>query len=224
VPHALDAASILALHAAIDAAGDGLIVLEGTDGVFCRGMDLEGLADGHVAAASAHAFARCLEALRLSPNPTIAVVDGPALGGGLGLTAACDVVLATERATFGLPELLIGLLPAIVLPVLLERVSSQRVRLLGMRGRSLTADEAHALGLVDELIPGEVPLRAVRRWTRTLCRPSPSALAMWKRYTAPNLGTGLERGALMTTERLADSHVLVAARKFAAGEIAPWLA
>jgi len=222
VPPVLDSAAVHGLHAAIDAAGQRVLLLEGAEGVFCRGMDLAGLADDADPAASARAFARCLEALRFSPCPTIALVDGAALGGGLGLAASCDVVLATPRATFGLPELLFGLLPAIVLPVVLERVSSQRLRLLALRGHAVTADQAHALGLVDEVIPPDGLAKASSRWARTLLRADPRAVALLKQDAAPNLTAGLERGASLTAERLHDAAVLALARDFADGG-APWL-
>jgi len=231
VPPALDAATVFALHAAIDTACDaalGVIMLEGAEGVFCRGMDLDSLAGGGSGNESVYAFARCLEALRFAPCPTVAVVDGQALGGGLGLAAACDVVLATSRSTFGLPELLFGALPAIVLPILRERVPAQRLRLLALCAHSVSADEARALGLVDELVTPERLPHATRRWTRMLSRPQTQAIALLKRYTAdlPELGLSgaLERGASLTSERLRDTTVLAAARQFANGELAPWLA
>ncbi|MBV9582408.1 MAG: enoyl-CoA hydratase/isomerase family protein, partial [Chloroflexi bacterium] len=114
VPEALDAGRLDALTRAVQEAmlDDGIrvIVLLGkTDGVFCLGMDFGMVAEGERAVGGATAMARCLHTLRASPKPTVALVDGQALGGGLGLAAACDYVLATERATFGLPELLVGL-------------------------------------------------------------------------------------------------------------------
>jgi enoyl-CoA hydratase/carnithine racemase len=223
LPPVLDAETVPRLHAALDAVTTGVLVLEGADGVFCRGMDLDGVGN-EGAVASAEAFARCLAALRFAPSPSIAIVDGAALGGGLGLAAACDVVLATPRATFGLPELLFGLLPAIVLPVLLERVTPQRLRLLAMRAYSLTADQAHALGLVDEVIPSETLPAATRRWTRTLSRPNPNTVAILKRYADPSLRYGLKQGARVTAERVRDPAVLAAARRFEHEGVAPWLA
>jgi enoyl-CoA hydratase/carnithine racemase len=232
VPPTLDAATVLALDAAIDVAGNqgsaGVLVLEGTPGVFCRGVDLGALADGGSAAASVHAFARCLEALRLGPCATIAIIDGQAIGGGLGLAAACDVVLATPRSTFGLPELLFGAVPAIVLPILRERVPAQRLRLLALCAHSVSANEAQTLGLVDELVTPERLPHAARRWTRMLSRPQTQAIALLKRYTADvfplGLNAALERGATLTSERLRDDTVLAAARQFANGELAPWIA
>jgi enoyl-CoA hydratase/carnithine racemase len=231
VPAALDSTGVLGLRAAIHAATEtvpSVVVLEGTGGVFCRGLALDTLADGRAVAASVRAFAGCLEALRLAAWPSIAVVDGEALGGGLGLAAACDVVLATPRSTFGLPELLFGLLPAIVLPVLLERVPAQRLRLLALRAHSLAADEARALGLVDDLVAAEALPRATRRWVRTLSRPNTQAVALLKRYTAeaqpPGLGRRLQRGARLTARRLRERDVLAGARRLADGELAPWLA
>jgi enoyl-CoA hydratase/carnithine racemase len=226
VPAVLDAASVFALHAAVEAAPDGraeLLLLEGTEGIFCRGLDVADISQNRTVTASVHAFSRCLEALRFAPCPTIALVDGPALGGGLGLAAACDAVLATPRAAFGLPELLLGLLPAIVLPVLLERVSAQRLRLLALRAHTVDAEEALTLGLADEVAQPDVLPRTIRRWTRLLTRADASAVAALKRYAVSGLSAGLERGAALTAERLQHRVVLAAARTYADGELAPWL-
>src|SRR5215207_6340345 len=82
LPPVLDAETVPRLHAALDAGTTGVLVLEGADSVFCRGMDLDGLGDER-AAESAEAFARCLEVLRFARGPSIAIVDGVALGGCL---------------------------------------------------------------------------------------------------------------------------------------------
>src|SRR4051812_27966939 len=143
VPRALEPAGLVELGRALLAASRDdairVLLLEGAEGVFCRGLDAavaletRGVAEE---ARAAHAFASCLRALRFGGKPTIAAVDGEALGGGVGLVAACDLVLATERATFALPELLFGLLPATILPLLHERMPPQKARLLALRGRS----------------------------------------------------------------------------------------
>jgi enoyl-CoA hydratase/carnithine racemase len=221
----LDGASVAALHSAIEAGIEHcrVLVLEGADGSFCGGLDLEHLADDRAATTSARAYARCLEALRFATCPTIAVVDGAALGGGLGLAAACDVVVATRRASFGLPELLFGLLPAIVLPVLLERTSAQRLRLLALRACTVDAEEARSLGLVDEIVPADKLAQATQRWARVLGRPEANAVAHLKRFAISSLSQAFEHGAKVTAERLEDPAVLAAARKFSDGEVAPWL-
>jgi enoyl-CoA hydratase/carnithine racemase len=226
VPAILDDTSIGALHTAVEAAADrsaGMLVLHGTSGTFCGGLDLERLADEPDVAAPVHTFARCIEALRLAPCATIALVDGPALGGGLGLAAACDVVVATPRAAFGLPELLFGLLPAIVLPVVLERVSAQRLRLVALRAQTLSAHEALQIGLADEVVNADDLPGAVRRWWRALTRADTSAVALLKRHAVASLSAGFERGAALTAERLQDAAVLATVRRFADGEVAPWL-
>jgi enoyl-CoA hydratase/carnithine racemase len=235
VPPTLDAGSVAALGRAIEHAvrdpAARVLLLAGADGIFCRGMSLDRLVaspppDG--LAAAAQGFARCLGALRFAAKPTVAIVDGETLGGGLGIAAACDLVLATPRSTFGLPELLFGLLPAVVLPVLLERAPAQKVRLLALRAGSVPADQARNLGLVDEVLPADELPRAVRRWVRALSRPDPGAVATLKRYSAEatrlGVAAGLCRGAGLTAEALADGATLAAIRTFVDGEALPWIA
>ena len=78
-------------------------------------------------------------------------MEGAARGGGVGLAAACDVVVASEDSSFALPELLFGLLPAVALPFLLDRISIQAIRLWALTGHSRSAAEAMADGLVDQI-------------------------------------------------------------------------
>jgi enoyl-CoA hydratase/carnithine racemase len=234
VPAELDARAIvtlsLAIKRAVEDPGTRVLALRGADGVFCRGMSLAGVASEHGAdpSGAVRAFARCLEVLRLAAKPTIAVVDGDALGGGLGIAAACDVVLTTPDAAFGLPELLLGLLPAIVLPVLLERMPAQQARLLALRAESVSAERARQLGLADEVVPADDLARTVRRYARAFSRTDPGATAGLKRYTAELAGlgltAGLRRGAGLTAELLADRALRATIRDFVAGGTLPWLA
>src|SRR5215831_19377730 len=132
MPHRLDEPSVRHIAEALEAAAEAsLVVLQGEPGRFCLGLNFAVLSASRIempdVCRGLEAFVGCLELLMRSPRPTLAVVDGPALGGGLGLAAACDIVLATERAEFGLPEALYGLTPAIIRPALLTRLSQQQL-------------------------------------------------------------------------------------------------
>ncbi len=195
-------------------------LLEGQEGVFCRGLDLALMGQ----TASTQDFAACLASLLQAPRPTVALVDGEALGGGLGLAAACDLVLATPRSTFGLPECLFGLLPAIIMPVLLQRMSPQKARLLAMVGSSRSAEWALASGLVDELAPEDALERVARRWARDLARGIGAGRlrSLVSQAERLELSEGLARGVLITDELLAESTVQRLVSDFVEHGLAPW--
>ena len=235
VPPALDARSMAALADHIERAAAeprGVIVLTGGDGLFCRGIDFTALLAADDAgtledecARSVDAYVRCAWLLRSCGTPVIAAVDGETLGGGVGLVAACDLVIATERATFGMPEVLFGLIPAIAFPLLLERMSPQKARLLAMTARSYGAAEAQGFGLVDVVTSGETFQKTLREQVRVLGRTSPDAVSALKRLGAAEDGRAkLERGAEMTRTFLQSAHVAKAIREFMAGGALPWAA
>ncbi len=87
-------------------------------------------------------------------KPIVALVQGPALAGGCGLISVCDFVIASrEAARFGYPEVRIGFIPAIVMPFLVRRVGEAKARELTLRGHSLDADAAQAIGLITASVP-----------------------------------------------------------------------
>jgi cyclohexa-1,5-dienecarbonyl-CoA hydratase len=86
-------------------------------------------------------------------RPTIALVDGPALGGGCELVAACDIVIASERARFGQPEIKLGVFPPVAAILLPGVIGDKRARELMLTGELIEADEAERLGLVNYLVP-----------------------------------------------------------------------
>ena len=100
---------------------------------------------------SFHGVFRNLEQIA---RPTIAIVDGSALGGGCELVAACDIVIASERARFGQPEIKLGVFPPVAAVLLPRVIGDKRARELILTGELIEAPEAARLGLVNYLLPG----------------------------------------------------------------------
>ena len=195
----LDTRCVEALHEGIARAVAErvrVLVITGEPGQFCLGMCFEPVPDR----VSLEGFAGVMRALLLAPLPTLAVVDGPALGGGLGIAAACDYVLASEHARFGLPEALYGLAPAIIRPALLRRLSPQRLAMLIATIHSRSAPEALALGLVDEVASDLTTAR--HRVIRSLRRASPDTVVAVRRWDAAALDAALAAGVDETTRAL----------------------
>lgn len=224
---------LLALCAAAAAEGSPCraLVLEGADGRFCRGMDLDALGErpAEHAGAGVEQYASCLRALRDCPRPLIALVDGDVAAGGVGLAAVADVLVATRRSTFALPEVVLGLVPAMVFPVLCERMAPQRARRLALLGQALAADEAQRLGLVDEVVADAEALEgALTRLARQLLRVQPAAVARLKRLArdvaARPFDEGLAAGAACTAALLAEPGTVAQVRAFLDGEPLPWFA
>jgi enoyl-CoA hydratase/carnithine racemase len=228
----IDRRGVSALTALIDdaeaSAACRVLVLQGQEGSFCQGMDLAYLVahpDEDVSE-EAREYARCLDRLRGLGQVVIAVVDGAANGGGVGLAAAADVVVATARSTFGLPELVLGLEPAIVLPVLLERMTRQQARLLAL-SESVDAARAATLGLVDHLVAEPERLeRKVRAVIKHALRCHPDAVIGVKRLVdrigGLSRSEGLQQGAERTAALIADSNRLMDIQGFLRGEPLPW--
>ncbi len=202
------------------------LVIASDGGEFCRGMDLTMLTDAspverHEAIAG---FARCLGLLRWLRVPSLCLVEGAALGGGVGLVAACDLVIASRAASFALPELLLGLIPAVVMPVIHERLGPGRTRWLALSGETLTAATAQHLGLVDEL--AEDPTLVLASRLKRLLRSSPAAIARLRTFSAEIAGKPLAEaladGVARTTADTSDPEVVAAVLGFVAGVAPPW--
>jgi len=119
-----------------------------------------------------------------APKPLLAAVDGRSIGGGMGLACACDWVVATERATFALPELLWGLMPAIIWPVLTDRMAPHVVRhwTLCAHSRSALEDMRPAWSTFSSQTGSSIA--GSNRATRTLRRVAPDALSRLPRMGA----------------------------------------
>jgi enoyl-CoA hydratase/carnithine racemase len=174
-------------------AGARAIVLRGAgDRAFCAGADLKGMfheAPILEARAQYAGLARILDGIPRMRTPVIGQVHGYALAGGCGLAAACDVVVASDDAVFGLPEIKLGLLPLMVLAPILRAAAPKRVLQLVLTGAELPAREALAIGLVGQVVPRAELGPAVQAMARTLAGYSPATLAIAKEafYTALEL-------------------------------------
>lgn len=214
--------SVARMLSAVRNAGDArLVTIEGGPAAFSHGLSLEAL-DGPADSSVLRQYAALLAALHAAPQPVVAVVGGAALGGGLGLAAAADLVLATPDATFGLPETLLGLMPAVIFPFVARRTGPARARMLAFTGVSISAKEALAIGLVDEVVDDLDA--ALRVYARRLARADRQAVAELKALTSQYFGApaGYDASAVAGFARLAASpRTQDRLRRFAEGE-APW--
>lgn len=149
-----DALAESALAAFQDGAQDpsvSVVVLDGAGGTLSAGADLSGGIENKMDDYSEQPLARLLRAVCLSPVPVIAVVDGYALGAGLGLAGAATFAVATPRSTFGLPEAPLGFFPFGVVPHLTARVRPHVVLEWALTGRRFGIDEAVSAGIVTHV-------------------------------------------------------------------------
>jgi methylglutaconyl-CoA hydratase len=192
VKNAFNPELIRELSAAVMAAksetGLRLIVLRGEGGTFCSGGDLnwmqaslaftpeENLRD----AGDLYAL---FEAIDTSRVPVVGVIEGFALGGGVGLVAVCDYALALRGAQFSLSEVRVGLVPACIGPFLLRKIGPSHARALFLSSERFDADRALAIGLVHEVAADNAALEAaLTRLTGSILSASPQALAVAKEF------------------------------------------
>lgn len=162
------------------------IVLTGTGPAFCAGADLKeaarGMSDGdfwtrYQRANQSMAVHRFLPRL---PKPVIAGVNGYAVAGGCGLAMSCDLVVASDGARFGYPEVARGLVAAMVMVSLSRLVNRRQALDLLLTGRLIDAEEALALGLVNRVVPADELLPATLAYADQVARNSASALRVTK--------------------------------------------
>lgn len=189
-----------ALAAALADEAVRVVVLDHTGRVFCSGMDLSEAAGGGAQEQGVREFPDLLSAIWSSPKPVVAAVRGPARAGGVGLLAACDVVVAGASATFAFSEVRLGIVPAVISAVVLPRMLPHVAHRLMLTGEVFDAAAAAAGGLVDVVAP-DAELDAVLSGQLTaLAAGAPAALAGTKRLlrtrtTAPDFDPLLELSA-----------------------------
>ena len=186
--NALSHGMIAELLHALDEVENGparALILIGAGRAFCAGMDLQALQDfrsQHEAelVADARRIATLFHRLYAFPKPTVAAVNGAAVAGGCGLATLCDFTLAVPEATFGYTEVRVGFIPALVSSYVIRQVGEKRARDLLLSGRIFGAAEAHAMGMVNEILEPDHLLSRARELARSLAEMSPAALQLTK--------------------------------------------
>ena len=168
--NAFDEAMIGELDAAFAAleadASVRVIVLAGSGKHFSAGADLQWMqrasqADRDWNVADARQFASMLARIEACPKPTIARVQGAALGGGVGLTVACDIAVAADNASFAVSEAKFGILPSVIGPYVTNAVGKRQAKRLALTATRIGAAEAQAMGLVQQVVALDADLKAL---------------------------------------------------------------
>lgn len=176
-----------------------VVVIDGEGDDFCAGADLEALealldAGREAQLEDARALGRVFTCIRSLRVPVIAAVRGRALAGGAGLATACDIVLAHPNATFGYPEVRIGFVPAMVMTILRRIVPERQAFDLAITGRTLSAAEAEALGLVSRVLSADGFDVAVDGVCQTIAKSPPEAVRRTKKLFYELEGRPFENG------------------------------
>ena len=176
-----------------------VLVLRGAGGHFCAGGDLSAMAEmppkpAHGAAdpmvASYRQFGDALLALNTLPQATIAVVEGSAVGGGLGMACCSDVVILHENARFGMPEAKVGFIPAQIVPFVVRRIGEGAARDLVVTARVIDGREAYRLGIGRYLCADGAELeQALQAAVDEVLKLEPLAVATGKRLVMASATT-----------------------------------
>lgn len=175
----------------------GCIVITGNERAFAAGADIKEMADASTSSMLANPFIEQWDRLRKVGKPVIAAVSGYALGGGCELAMACDMIVASESATFGQPEINIGVMPGAGGTQRLTLAVGKALAMeMALNGRFIGADEAMKHGLVNRVVPVELYLEEAIKLAAELADRAPIALRLAKEavnavYEMP-LSAGLE--------------------------------
>jgi methylglutaconyl-CoA hydratase len=188
--NALDGEIVAELKAAFSASAADtacrVVLLTGAGADFCSGADLANLEKTAQASvmdnlADARSTADLFLMMRNHPRPVVAAVQGRALAGGCGIATACDIVLASQSAQFGYPEVNIGFVPAMVMAILRRSVSEKAALELVVTGEPVSASRAYELGLVHRVLADDQFSSEVEAYVTKLAAKSASAVMLCKR-------------------------------------------
>ena len=185
-------------------AGVGSILLDAKGDVFCAGMDLdEATAPGAVSSTAVHE--RLFTMGSWTRKPLVAAVNGPALGGGLGLVANAHIVVASHGVSFGLTEIRIGMWPFVIWRSIVEALGERRALSLALTGRIFSVNEGVQWGLVHEVTP---PFELDDRATaiaQHLSESSPQAMALGLEFVSRTRGLASDEAGRVSLEMRAQA-------------------
>jgi methylglutaconyl-CoA hydratase len=201
VNNAYDGALIDGLLSALDALAstNGLraIIVRGNGPHFQAGADLKWLDDVRRSSREeniriSRMTAQAVQRLNTAPVATIALVQGGCFGGGTGIVAACDVVLAAENAIFSISEVRWGLIAAIIIPQLNDAIGVRQMRRYALTGERFDAQTARRIGLVHEVVPSAELDQAGQRMLDQLLAGEPEAIAQTKSLVIESAWSNIE--------------------------------
>jgi methylglutaconyl-CoA hydratase len=182
-------------------AGDGAIFSAGADVAWMRAAQELSVEENE---ADAGRMAAMFATIDACPVPVIARIQRAALGGGMGLCAVSDIVLATSDATFGFTEVKLGILPSVISPFVLAKIGESQARALFSTGERFDAERAQRIGLVHEVLPDEAALDArIEELVGELSSAAPAALRAAKALVRDLRGVSADEARALTTERIA---------------------
>jgi methylglutaconyl-CoA hydratase len=225
-------AELTAWAAAAGASGARVAILSGAGKVFSAGADLEWMsrmvgASREDNVEDARTMARMFQALDTLPIPLIGRVHGAALGGGVGLSAVCDIVVAADDVVFGLTEAKLGILPAVISPFVLAKIGRSAARELFLTAARFSAARAREIGLVHAVVPERDLDATIDAYVRELLTSAPEALASAKGLIAAVHGRAADDVLNLTAETIARHRVgaegQAGMRAFLEKRKAPWV-
>jgi methylglutaconyl-CoA hydratase len=212
VHNAFNAEMIHELGTAFDMAAKDpevrIAVLTGAGESFCAGADLNWMREivrysYEENLRESRELAELMHSIYTLPKPTIARINGAVIGGGTGLFSACDIVIASERARFGLSEVKIGLVPAAIGPYVIRRIGESAARELFLTGERFDARRAQEIGLVNTVVAHEELDKKVGELSDLLLSSGPEAIVKCKELLRRVPGMGLEEAKTYTAEMIA---------------------
>ena len=189
-----------------------VVVLAGAGKMFCAGADVTWMAKTVTYTEKenvrdATAMSRMFAALNSLPMPLIGRIQGAALGGGAGLAAVCDIVVADDQAVFGFTETKLGILPAVISPFALAKIGHSAARELFLTGARFSAARAREIGLVHAVVPASELDMTIDRYVTELLTAGPEAVAAAKALIPQVAAATIEDAQAMTARAIAARRV-----------------
>lgn len=195
-----------------------IVVLEANGSSFCAGADIEYMQRNANNSAKenlddARRLSLLFETIARCRRPVICKLNGAAIGGGSGLVAASDIVIASQRAKFAFSEVRLGILPAVISPFVVSRIGLAASRRLFLTGELIESADATQLGLIDIAVEEDLLDQTVDRTCLNVLRGSPSALEASKALLREIDGKSQEEASSLTPQHIATQRATTDARE-----------